>query len=279
MTTRSPGPLIARGRTAEVYAWRDGQILKLFYTWCPPHWAQHEIKIGRAMAGMVVPAPKLVDTLEIDGRQGIIYERVDGPTMLRVANTKPWLVVRLARQLAELHARIHQQRGDGLPPLRASLRDTIRGVEALPPDLKAGVLALLDRLPDDDALCHFDFHPDQVILTARGPVIIDWMTAFQGHPLADVARTAVILMVGQAPQAGRATRTLINLWRGLFGRTYLSRYLRLHPGVTREDVRTWMIPVAAGRLKEQIPGEKEPLLRFIQSNLPAQGTAGRRAGA
>jgi hypothetical protein len=34
MSTNSPGPLLALGRTAEVYAWQDNQVLKLFYAWC-----------------------------------------------------------------------------------------------------------------------------------------------------------------------------------------------------------------------------------------------------
>lgn len=270
MGTLSPGPFIAKGRTAEVYAWHDNQILKLFYAWCPPHWAQHEIEIGCALATTTLPTPKLIDALEIGGRQGIIYERVDGPSMLRVSSAKPWLLFRLARQLAELHIEIHKQNGFGLTPLRSSLRATIQQVENLPTNLKAGVLRLLEKLPDDSALCHFDLHPDQVLITARGPVIIDWMTAHQGHPLADVARTFIILMVGQVPYAGWTMRAILNLWRGLFYRTYIARYLELQPGVTQDEIRTWMIPVAAGRLKEQIRGEEEPLLRFIQSYLPMQ---------
>jgi len=29
------GELIAEGRTAEVYAWREGQVLKLYRSWWP----------------------------------------------------------------------------------------------------------------------------------------------------------------------------------------------------------------------------------------------------
>jgi len=143
-------------------------------------------------------------------------------------------------------------------------------VEKLPPDLKTGVLRLLETLPNGNALCHFDVHPGQVLITAKGPVIIDWMTAYQGHPLADVARTCIILRVGQVPGAGWAMRAFVNLWRGLFYRTYIARYLELHPGVTGDAVTTWMVPVAAGRLNEKIPGEQEPLLNFIQSHLPGR---------
>lgn len=270
MRTPSLGPLIAKGRTAEVYAWQENLILKLYYAWCPPHLAQQEIDVGRVIATMPLPTPKLIDALKIEERQGIIYERVDGPSLLTLSGTKPWLLFHLARQLAELHTQIHKQDGSGFASLRSSLYATIQQVEDLPSGLKTDVLRLLEKLPDGSALCHFDFHPDQVLSTAKGPVIIDWMTACQGHPLADVARTSILLMIGQVPYAGWVMRALVNLWRGLFYRTYVARYLELHPGVTQDEVTTWMIPVAAGRLKEGIHGEQKPLLSFIQSHLPTQ---------
>ncbi len=271
MSMKTPflGPLLAVGRTAEVYARDEGQIVKLFYAWCPSHWVQDEIEVGRVIEATALPTPRLFDTLEIEGRQGIIYERVDGPTMLSLSNAKPWLLFRFARQLAELHTEIHEQSGNGLPALRSSLREIIQQVECLPSDLKNDVLKLLEKLPDQNALCHFDFHPDQVLIAGQGPVIIDWMTAHQGHPLADVARTCVMLKYGQMPYGSWAMRTLVNFWRGSFLRTYIARYLELHPGVSWKEIEDWMIPVAAGRLAEGILGEQQPLLRFIRSHLAA----------
>ncbi len=95
MNTPIPGPLIAKGRTAEVYAWQKGQVLKLFYAWCPSNWIQHEIDVSRIIATKTLPTPKFIDVINIEGRQGIIYERVDGPTMLRLSSRKPWLFSRL----------------------------------------------------------------------------------------------------------------------------------------------------------------------------------------
>jgi hypothetical protein len=267
LTTTIPGPLIAKGRTSEVYAWQEKQVLKLFYDWCPPHWIQHEIDIGHVMRTMVLSTPKMLDTVKINGRQGIIYERVEGLTMLGLLNSKPWLVRDFARQLAELQTQIHQQDGSSLHPVRSSLKATILQVENLPSNLKTSILQLLEKLPDGSALCHFDLHPGQVLITAEGPVVIDWMTACQGHPLADVARSSIIFSIGQVPGARTVKRVIFDLLRGLFYRTYLSRYLELHPGFTREAVTTWMVPVAAGRLKEGIPGEEENLLKFIQTHL------------
>ncbi|MBG0786154.1 MAG: phosphotransferase [Anaerolineaceae bacterium] len=261
--------LIAKGRTAEVYAVNDEWILKLFYDWCPTEWIEKEAALAERISSFALPSPKFIGTYQDKERQGIIYERVNGPTMLALANQKPWLVVRLAKQFAELQTEIHKQEVSGLPSQRESLMRVIEEVDDLPDDLKSRVLDLLRTLPDGKALCHFDFHPDQVILTDGGPMVLDWMTAKQGNPLSDVARTGIILKFGQSPSIGWATRTLISLWRGVFYRAYLSRYLALHPGVTREVILDWMVPVAAGRLKENIPGERKLLLQFIRAHLKA----------
>jgi hypothetical protein len=195
----SPGPLIARGRTAELYAWGEGQALKLFYDWCPPDWAKHEADVVRIEGRTGLPMPKLIDAAEINGRPGLIYERVDGPSMLESFKTRPWRLGGHARELAGLHAAVHKQSGAGLAPLRADLVRAIEQAKEAAPDLKQDALRILDRLPDGTALCHFDFHPQQVLRSAQGWVIIDWITGVQGHPAADVARTVILLASARCP--------------------------------------------------------------------------------
>jgi hypothetical protein len=36
------GPLIGTGRTAEIYAWGDDRVVKLFMDWCPQIWIENE---------------------------------------------------------------------------------------------------------------------------------------------------------------------------------------------------------------------------------------------
>lgn len=261
----SKDDLIAEGRTAEVYAWQDGRVLKLFHSWCTPNWIDQEIANSRAVSAMSLSTPKFLGVFDIDGRRGIVYERVDGYSLLHLMRSNPWSLRRYARLLAELHTEIHSHTAPDLVSLREMLEHDVQQCDPLPPDLKAAILRRLGDLPEGEALCHFDFHPDQVLITADGPTIIDWMTARQGHPLGDVARTAVILKVGQPPNASWIQRTILSLSRRLLYRTYLSRYLQLNPGFTYKDIQRWMIPVAAGRLREDIPGEKPVLLDLIRS--------------
>ena len=44
-----------------------------------------------------------------------------------------------------------------------------------------------------ERLIHVDFHPDNVLLSERGPVVIDWANSRSGKPAFDVAMTWVIV--------------------------------------------------------------------------------------
>ena len=245
-------------------------MLKLFYSWCPADWVEHEARISSLVSATGYPAPRILDRVEIGDRKGIVYERVEGESLLKTSIVRPWRLRGSARQLAELHAAMHGRAGARLPALRATLERAIRGSSELSEEQREGALEVLAGLPDGEALCHSDFHPDQVIGSARGPVVIDWMTAQAGNPLADVARTLVIITVGQSPGAGWAVRALIATWRRLFRRAYLARYLELRPESRLVDIHAWMVPVAAARLAEAIPGEDRALHRMIHRGLDSR---------
>lgn len=265
--TQDRGELLARGRTAEVYAWSENQVLKLFFDWCPPEWIQREVRVGRTLASTGLPTPKLLDTISLDGRQGIIFARVEGHSMLSELGTTPWLLASRAHQLAKLHSAIHHQNAPDLPPLRLQLKTAITQAEGLPSDLSRHALSILADLPDGEALCHFDFHPDQVLVTRQGPAILDWMTAAKGNPLADVAKTCVLIRFAQAPYASWVMRAATNIVRRAFHDRYLAAYMRLRPEANLNELQRWMVPVAAARIGENVPGERDRLLVFLGAPL------------
>src|SRR6185369_2766810 len=92
-----------------------------------------------------------------------------------------------------------------------------------------------------------DFHPGNVLMTAKGPVVIDWDSASGGDPLGDVACTSRLMRTASLPpwSPGYA-HVLLRCLRPLMHRCYLKRYFRLSPG-TREQVEDWQAPLAAAR--------------------------------
>jgi len=49
--------IIARGRTAEVLAWKDQQVLKLFYDWVPAGLIARESQAARLVSALDIPTP------------------------------------------------------------------------------------------------------------------------------------------------------------------------------------------------------------------------------
>jgi hypothetical protein len=265
MDSPSLGSRVGIGRTAEIFAWREHQVVKLFHAGFSSEIVANEMEKSRLISALDLPTPKFIEMIDIEGRKGLVYERVSGISMLKMLNARPWLLFRLARQFAELHTAIHQQQGDGFPGIESELNTAIQWVASLPGVSPDQISQLRKQLPSGHVLCHLDFHPDQVIMTARGPIILDWMTAYQGHPLADVARTTILLKIGQVPYGGRVMQTIIGLWRRFFLETYLTRYFELNRHLEQSALVPWLIPVAVGRLNEGIAGEEEALLRVIEN--------------
>jgi len=253
---------LARGRTAELYPWPDGHVLKLFR----PGWSEEQARAEAAKtravhdAGLRVPA--VGEVIIIDGRPGIPYRHVPGKTLLEALRQRPWSLGGAARSLADLHADLHRRMVTGLPPVKRRLADKIRAAD-IPHRLRELVLAGLDSLPDGNRVCHGDFHPGNVIIGPDAPVVIDWPDAACGDPLADVARTSFLLEVSRLPP-GWFSRGLLPAGRRLFHHIYLGRYFQV-TGRDRRSLTCWSAVVAAARLAERVPHERGPLLRRVHA--------------
>ena len=77
-----------------------------------------------------------------------------------------------------------------------------------------------DRVTEGDVLLHRDLHPQNVILTATGSVIIDWEGAARGPAIVDVAMTWVILGFSDI-QGPRVKATAMRAFQAAFTRAFL----------------------------------------------------------
>lgn len=257
------GKWLARGRTAEIYLWGD-HVLKLFKPGITSAAVEQEFKINSHVQKTGLPVPKTIDIVEVDGRKGIIYQSISGSSMLKQISTKPWTLKKEAHRLAELHLAIHGYSVSNLPEQKLNLENEISSGELLSTHSREIILEVLARLPDRHQLCHGDFHPDNILLSPAGPIIIDWMTGSSGEPLGDVARTLLLLRVASPLLAhSYFTRKLIDFVRINFYGNYLKHYLKL-TNTSFAQIQRWELPIAAARLNESIPpAEKERLVLMI----------------
>lgn len=247
--------LIGRGLAAEVYSWGDGRVVKLYPQWKTPAEVEREFLIAKAVQAAGFPAPAAYEMIEVGGRPGIVLERLHGISMLKAVEARPWTLFAAARQLGELHAKLHECSAPReMPSQRRQLENWIDAAKDFSEAEKQTARRVLAQLPEGDVLCHGDFHPDNILLTARGPVVIDWPMATRGHPLGDVAFTSLILRKAKLPAALPShVRLLFKISRSLLHRTYLQRYFRLRPG-THQQLEAWLSVLAVAVESWRIKG-------------------------
>jgi aminoglycoside phosphotransferase (APT) family kinase protein len=258
---------LATGRTAEVFAWGEGRVLKLFRPGWGPDAAAREVELARAIYAAGVPSPRADEIAEVAGRAGVIYERIIGPSMLAELVAHPWRLAALARTLGEVHAAIHAHAFPGLPRLPEQLAQRIAAAPHLPDAHRAAARTALDALAQSPGaaatLCHGDFHPDNVLLSGRGPLVIDWENATLGDPMADVARTLLLVRASEVSIASAAGRAVRRAQAATLLSGYLRAYGRMRP-LDLARLATWELPITAARLAEGIAEERAYLLARVR---------------
>jgi aminoglycoside phosphotransferase (APT) family kinase protein len=262
---------LAQGREAEVFLEPDGSVLKLLRN---PAWGDRVHREASALDALRRHghlAPRAMRTVTVDGRPGLVMERVEGGDLMSLLGRRPLSVFRAGTAMGEVHAAMHEcEAPDDLPDLRDEVRRRICSADALPDDLRKRALGILGALPGGERLCHCDLHLGNILGTWDAPVVIDWGDASRGDPLADVARTHLLHRVGTPPPGSpAAVRALAPIGRRILTAKYMSAYRRRTGDSTDPAaLERWEIVWAAARLWEPVPEERRALLRFLKARLP-----------
>jgi aminoglycoside phosphotransferase (APT) family kinase protein len=215
-----PGPLIGAGRAADVYALGERRVLRRYRNGGSTE-LEAELMAHLAAAGF--PVPQVYDASGPD----LVMQRLDGRDMLADLSSRPWLAWRHARTLAALHDQLH--------------------AISAPPSLRQ-----LPFAPGDRVL-HLDLHPANVMLTAAGPVVIDWANAAAGLPAADVAMAWLIIATSEVDAPPLLLRPAISAVRAAL--------LRRFRALVHDDPGPRLAGAARARLADRNirPGEARRL--------------------
>ncbi len=147
--------LLASGRTADVFTVGDDRVLRRYRNgWS----AEHEATIMVYVRELGYPVPRV---FQVDGAD-MLMERIVGPTMVEAMLGGLLTPEYGIEQLAALHTELHQ-----LPARFSS--------------------------DPEDTIVHLDLHAENVIMSERGPVVIDWANATDGPAGLDIALSALIM--------------------------------------------------------------------------------------
>jgi len=265
--TEAAAPLkkIAEGREAEMFAWGEGRVLRLyrgdFYRGAPEQQARL-LRIARE-CGLRVPAE--YGLIEVDGRTGVVLERLDGPDLLTELGSKPWRLFQVGGTWGRLHAEINSKHAPAeLEPTRSRYRRQITESPLVPDEFRGPAIARLDSLPDGDRLNHGDFHPANIMRDNGGFAAIDWSNMTRGPAEADYIRSYILCTLADLPPG---SPVLIRTFEK-FGRQILrGSYNRAYRSVLKPDPKAagaWQLPVTVGRLTEGIEPERFALLKSIR---------------
>jgi aminoglycoside phosphotransferase (APT) family kinase protein len=210
------GPKIAEGRDSEIFEHGPGTVLRVPFD---GRSLEAEARVMAHVHELGYPVPRVHDA----GEGFLVMDRVDGRTMMDDAASHPWRLRSHGRTLARLHRDLH----------------TIDGPDWLPMELRA----------PGDRLLHRDLHPLNILMSADGPVVIDWANAARGDPAYDVADVWVLLATAEAP-ASRLERPLIAIGRRILLRSFLG-------GVDRAAARAAIGAVVEHRANHRNHGETE----------------------
>jgi aminoglycoside phosphotransferase (APT) family kinase protein len=263
---------IAEGREAEVFVREDGRVLKLFREAAFAGRAERELAALGALAAAGVAAPTAHEIVAVDGRPGLVMDRIEGVDLLSRLSAQPALVFKAARTLADAHTAMHEVTAPtSLPLLNDEMRERIGAATALPRPLADFALGVLSGLDQGDRLCHGDFHVGNLLGEWDAPVIIDWGDASRGDPVADVARTRLLHRFGELPDGmSAALQRLAKVGRGVL----VGRYSRIYEKARRVDktqLRRWEVVRAAARFYEGIESEYASLTKFLERHVSVSG--------
>ncbi|MEV6205626.1 phosphotransferase [Kitasatospora sp. NPDC051914] len=150
------GELIGTGRTADVFALDGERVLRRYRDGLH---AAGEAEVMAYLGERGYPVPAVWPTASADS---LVMQRLSGGTMLEALTEGAITPEECGAVLADLLRRLH----------------------AIPAQASAD--------PGHRVL-HMDLHPDNVMLTPQGPIVIDWGTATEGPPGLDSAMAALIL--------------------------------------------------------------------------------------
>lgn len=180
---------IGTGMVAKVYSW-NGYAYKCFNEGHPGGWIDYEYSQQNEVLRSKLPIPRYYvsefpNSIKMDLIRGIpMSDRLRSPEKdAAMADFMIWF------------GRIHDVKGLNLNSVSRFLQGAIHASPVLEEE-RAYALACFDHveseIAEEDALCHMDYHPLNVMYEGSGIRIIDWVNAKIGKPIWDYARTYVI---------------------------------------------------------------------------------------
>lgn len=241
------GKIIGVGNTATIYEWEEGRVLKLFYQGYPKESIEKEFYNAMAIRDMNFLKPKAYEIISCEERIGIVYDKVEGESLLDWV-MKTGDVQKCAVYMAKLHKTILKNSISNVQNYKEFLKFHILNAQSVNLNKREEVLKMIEKLPDENTLCHGDFHPGNILISNEKIIVIDFMNVCHGNFLYDVARTVFLIEYTPVSMEADHREGILCFKKALAG-LYLEQM-----NVTREMIQDYLSVIMAVR-KGECPNE------------------------
>ncbi|MDE6502296.1 MAG: phosphotransferase [Ruminococcus sp.] len=139
--------------------------------------------------------PKIMEVSEKDGKWTIVSEYINGKSLAQLMEENPENLDSYLELFVDLQLDVHSKRCPTLKRLSDKLHHRIEQTELSATD-RFALHTRLESFPNNNKLCHSDFHPSNIIISEDGkPYIIDWSHAVQGNASAETSITYLMFML------------------------------------------------------------------------------------
>ncbi len=194
-----------------------------------------------------INVPKILEVKMVDGKWAIVSEFIEGKTLAQLMQENPDKMNDYLNLFVDLQMQIHSATCPLLNKLKDKMNRKISEAD-LDATTRYELHTRLESMPKHNKVCHGDFNPSNIIMTADGtPYILDWSHVTQGNASADVARTYLLFnLAGQAELAY----------------DYLNLFSK-KSDTAKQYIQKWMPIVAASQSVKGKPEEREFLLSWV----------------
>lgn len=194
-----------------------------------------------------INVPKILEVKMVDGKWAIVSEFIEGKTLAQLMQENPEKMDDYLNLFVDLQMQIHAATCPLLNKLKDKMNRKITEAD-LDATTRYELHTRLESMPKHNKVCHGDFNPSNIIMTADGtPYILDWSHVTQGNASADVARTYLLFNLAGQPELAY---------------DYLNLFSK-KSDTAKQYIQKWMPIVAASQSVKGKPEEREFLLSWV----------------
>ena len=185
--------LIGKGANGDVYRLTRETVVKLFGEGAQLAEVERERELAQHSLIHGIPTAIAYNLVKTNDRYGAVFELVAAESLSHTLRDNPECFEEYAREYVDVYRGFHQTvvGKDEFPSIKDIYYGYIDGcLDWYTPEQIDLLRRVVDSVPDRNTLIHGDYHPNNILVTEDGLIMIDMGDVSYGHPIFDFLATA-----------------------------------------------------------------------------------------